>query len=77
MEAVLVAVVTAFGGILAILVQKGRTENKDDHGHVMDKLIEVHKDVHHIEIKVDAVESKIDEHLSVDHPASKVKPKKK
>lgn len=77
MEVVFAAVITAFGGILGVLVQKGRTENKKDHGHVMNKLIEVHKDVHSIEIKVEGVEDKLDQHLLVDHPKVKTKIKKK
>ena len=76
MEAVLVAVVTAVGGILAVLVQKSREENKEDHGKVMEKLIDLHKDVHHVEIKMDHVEEKLDSHL-LDHSKSKVKSKKK
>lgn len=70
MEAVLVAVVTAIGGILAVLVQKSREENKEDHGKVMEKLIDLHKDVHHVEVKIDHVEDKLDSHL-LDHVVSK------
>jgi len=74
MEAVVVAIVTAVGGLLAVLVQKGRGENKDDHNKVMEKLIDLHKDVHHVEVKIDHVEDKLDSHL-LDH--TKVKTKKK
>lgn len=76
MEAILVAVITAIGGILAVLVQKSREENKEDHGKVMEKLIDLHKDVHHVEVKIDHVEEKLDSHL-VDHSKEKVKSKKK
>lgn len=76
MEAILVAVITAVGGILAVLVQKSREENKEDHGKVMEKLIDLHKDVHHVEVKIDHVEEKLDSHL-VDHSKEKVKSKKK
>jgi len=74
MENVVVAIVTAVGGLLAVLVQKGRGENKDDHNKVMEKLIDLHKDVHHVEVKIDHVEDKLDSHL-LDH--TKVKTKKK
>lgn len=67
MEAVIVAVITAIGGLLAVLVQKGREENKKDHGDVMEKLIDLHKDVHHVEIKIDHVEEKLDSHIALGH----------
>lgn len=76
MEAVLVAVITAIGGILAVLVQKSREENKEDHGKVMQKLIDLHKDVHHVEVKMDHVEEKLDSHL-LNHSKEKIKSKKK
>ena len=76
MEAIIVAVITAIGGLLAVLVQKSREENKEDHGKVMEKLIDLHKDVHHVEIKMDHVEEKLDSHL-LDHSKEKVKTKKK
>jgi len=74
MEAVLVAAISAVGGLLAVLVQKGRGENKDDHNKVMEKLIDLHKDVHHVDVKIDHVEDKLDSHL-LDH--TKIKTKKK
>jgi len=78
MEAVIVAVITAIGGLLAVLVQKGREENKADHGSVMEKLIDLHKDVHHVEVKIDHVEEKLDSHLVLDHTMpTKIKIKKK
>ena len=52
MEAVIVAVITAFGGIIAVLVQRGRKENVRDHGMVVTAL--------------DRIEEKIDGHI-VDH----------
>lgn len=76
MEAVLVAIITAVGGVLAVLVQKSREENKQDHGKVMEKLVDLHKDVHHVENKIDHVEEKLDSHL-LDHSKPKVKSKKK
>jgi hypothetical protein len=77
MEAIYVALITAIGGIVIALVQKGRNENKEDHGKVMEKLIDLHTDVHNVDIKVDKVEHKLDSHLVLDHPTSKVKSKKK
>lgn len=76
MEAVLVAAITAVGGILAILVQKGRDENKSDHNLVMEKLVDLHTDVRHVEVKIDHVEEKLDSHL-VEHSKEKIKSKKK
>lgn len=39
--AVLVAVITAVGGVMVALVNRGRKENKDDHAHVMKRLEDV------------------------------------
>lgn len=52
MEAIIVAVITAIGGILAVLVQKGRKENVRDHGMVV--------------VALGRIEEKIDDHI-VDH----------
>ena len=52
MEAVVVAVVTGVFAVLAILVEKGRKENKRDHGNVMDRLdlvsSEIRKDIRQV-----------------------------
>lgn len=53
MEAVIVAVIAAVGGILAALVQSMRKENRDDHAVVADSL-------NRIETKLD---NHIDDHL--------------
>lgn len=53
MEAILVAVIAAVGGVLAALVQKGRKENKEDHNVVADLLKTVHQDVKTVENKID------------------------
>lgn len=52
MEAIAVALISAIGGILAVLVQKGRKENTRDHGMVVEAL--------------GRIEDKIDDHI-VDH----------
>lgn len=54
MEAVIVAVIAAVGGILAALVQGMRKENRDDHAIVSDSL-------NRIETKLD---KHIDDHLT-------------
>ena len=54
MEAVIVAVIAAVGGMLAALVQGMRKENRDDHAIVSDSL-------NRIETKLD---KHIDDHLT-------------
>lgn len=70
MEAITVAIVAAVGTILAALVQKGRNENKEDHGKVVgilstvkDDIIALHNKIDHVDHQVDKVEDKIDEHI--------------
>ena len=77
MEAIIVAAIGAVGGIIAVLVQKSREENKDDHNKVMEKLIQVHKDINQVELEVNTIDMKLDQHLSLDHPTTKVKDKSK
>ena len=55
-EAIIVAVIAAFGGILAALVQGLRKENRTDHAVVADSL-------NRIETKLD---NHIDDHLKGD-----------
>jgi hypothetical protein len=55
-EAVIVAVIAAFGGVLAAVVQGLRKENRDDHAVVADSL-------NRIETKLD---NHIDDHLKGD-----------
>jgi hypothetical protein len=38
MEAIIVAIIGAVGIIIAALIERGRRENKRDHGNVMDRL---------------------------------------
>jgi hypothetical protein len=56
MEAVIVAVVAAVGGVLAAMVQGMRKENRDDHAMVGQAL-------NRIEVKLD---NHIDDHLKGD-----------
>ena len=67
MEAVTVALIAAVGGILVALVQKGRIENKNDHGVVASLLRELHTDV-------EVVESKLDKHIDSHNPKQETKP---
>ena len=67
MEAVTVALIAAVGGILVALVQKGRVENKNDHGVVASLLRELHTDV-------EVVESKLDKHIDSHNPKQETKP---
>ena len=67
MEAVTVALIAAVGGILVALVQKGRVENKNDHGVVASLLRELHTDV-------EVVENKLDKHIDSHNPKQETKP---
>jgi GTP-binding protein EngB required for normal cell division len=67
MEAVTVALIAAVGGILVALVQKGRVENKNDHGVVASLLRELHTDV-------EVVESKLDKHIDSHNTKQETKP---
>jgi len=61
MEAIIVAIIAAVGGVLVALVQKGRKENKDDHAMVVDAL--------------GRIEEKIDGHIN-DHAVGKFRSRK-
>lgn len=70
MEAVVVAVIAAVGGILAALVQKGRAENKADHDvvasmlvTVKDDILNLHHKIDHVDEQVDKVDDKLDGHI--------------
>lgn len=49
MEAITVALITVVGSILVVLIEKGRRENKEDHGYVKEHL--------------ERIEDKIDNHV--------------
>lgn len=70
MEAVVVAIIAAVGGVLAALVQKGRKENREDHNvvanmlvHVKDDIINLHHKIDHVDHQVDKVDEKLDKHI--------------
>lgn len=44
-SAIIVAVITAVGGVVVAFVNRGRKENKDDHDKVMKRLEEVANEV--------------------------------
>lgn len=60
MEAIIVAVIAAMGGILAALVQKSRAENKSDHNIVAGMLIEVKDEMLHLHHKLDHLDEQVD-----------------
>jgi hypothetical protein len=59
-QAIIVALIAAVGGILAALMQRLRVENKNDHGVVASLLEQLHGDVVKVEDKLD---NHIDWHL--------------
>lgn len=70
MEAITVAMIASIGTIIAALVQKGRVENKKDHGRVVgllssvkDDIIDLHRKIDHVDYHVDRVDDKIDAHI--------------
>ncbi len=60
MEAIIVATIAAVGGILAALVQKSRTENKNDHNVVATMLVDVKDEILHLHHKIDHVDQQVD-----------------
>ena len=60
MEAIIVAVIAAVGGILAALVQKSRAENKNDHNVVATMLIDVKDEILNLHHKIDHVDEQVD-----------------
>ena len=47
MQGIVIAVIGAIGVILAALVEKGRRENKRDHGAVIDRLDLISSEIRH------------------------------
>jgi len=51
--AVVVALIGLVGGVITVLLQKTRNENKSDHAYVVTRLEELHSDVKDVGKKVD------------------------
>ena len=66
---ILSAVVTTIGGILVTLIAQFRKENRSDHAVVAGMLQHIYKSVGRVEVKVDKVEKKLDDHVG-DHTPS-------
>lgn len=84
MEAVIVACVTAIGGILVALVQKGRKENKNDHNtvatmliDVKDEILQLHHKIDHVDEQVDKVDDQMTDHMMWHYRKSSENRKKK
>jgi NurA-like 5'-3' nuclease len=75
MEAILVALITVVGAVLVALVEKGRRENKADHGVVSEKLDIIGKSlgrsIDRVEETVIRNEVKLDQHIR-DHVKGEV-----
>jgi NurA-like 5'-3' nuclease len=67
MEAITVALITAVGAAIVALVEKGRRENKSDHGVVSEKLDIIGKSlgrsIDRVEETVIRNEVKLDQHI--------------
>ena len=84
MEAAIVAIITAIGGILMALVQKGRKENKNDHNvvatmlvDVKDEIINLHHKIDHVDEQVDKVDDQMHDHMMWHYRKSRENKKKK
>ena len=70
MEAIIVALLTVIGAVIVALVEKGRRENKTDHGVVSDKLDVIAKSlgrsIDRVEDTGIRTEGKLDQHIN-DH----------
>lgn len=51
--AIIVALIGLVGGVITVLLQKTRNENKNDHAYVVTRLEELHEDVKDVGKKVD------------------------
>jgi len=71
METVLGAFVTGILAIIGILVEKGRRENKRDHGSVVGKLTEmdreIRKDLRMVRYELNAHRDDLKNHIREDH----------
>lgn len=50
---IVVALIGLVGGVITVLLQKTRNENKSDHAYVVTRLEELHSDVKDVGKKVD------------------------
>jgi lipopolysaccharide biosynthesis regulator YciM len=60
---IIVAVITAVGGIIVAAISKFRKENHDDHAYVRGLLTMLYKSQNRIETKVDKVDERLTSHL--------------
>jgi len=69
-DVVLVALIGAFGtvaaGLPAVLIERARRENNDDHATVRKRLSEIRLSVEKVSTKISSVDGKLEEHLN-DH----------
>ena len=84
MEAIIVAIIAAVGGILAALVQKSRKENKSDHNvvaglinDVKDEILNLHHKIDHVDQQVDKVDDQMHDHMMWHYKKSSENKKKK
>jgi len=63
---IIVAVISALGGVLVALIQAARGENRRDHASVAAALTRLHNAMQKANIAVGRVEVKLDRHL-LDH----------
>ena len=75
MEAIIVALITVVGAAAIALIEKGRRENKTDHGVVSDKLDVIAKSlgrsIDRVEDTGIRTEGKLDQHIN-DHAKGSV-----
>ena len=67
-DVVLVALIGAFGtiaaGLPAVLIERARRENSDDHATVRKKLSELRLGIEKVSTKISSVDGKLEEHLN-------------
>jgi low affinity Fe/Cu permease len=64
---VVAAAITAVGGVMVVLLQKARKENKRDHEVVQGILRMMYRGMQRTEDKVDKVADKLAEHIEEHH----------
>lgn len=66
-DVVVVALIGAFGtiaaGLPAVLIERARRENSDDHATVRRRLSELRLGIEKVSTKIDSVDGKLEEHL--------------